>query len=97
MLTDATLLNPINHVDEKTGASVGMYRNINTAPIEWGRLLKTDRDMRNQIHEALGDEDACFDITAIVDEIQRTHGTVDIDTVPAAEFWAIVNRHYIDA
>lgn len=55
----------------------------------------TDHDMRDQIHEALGEEDANFNITAIVDEIQRTYGTVDIDTIPASEFWPLVDRHGI--
>lgn len=55
----------------------------------------TDRDMRNQIHEVLGEEDANFNISGIVDEIQRTFGTVDIDTIPSVDFWPIVDRHGI--
>jgi hypothetical protein len=59
--------------------------------------LITDRDMREQVREVLGAEDACFDITAIVSEIQSIYGTVAIDTISGEEFWSIVNRHYIDA
>ena len=59
--------------------------------------LITDHDMRDQVHETLGDEDAYFDITAIVSEIQSIYGTVAIDTISGEEFWEIVNRHYIDA
>jgi len=59
--------------------------------------LITDRDMREQVCQTLGDEAACFNVTAIAGEIQRTYGTVDIDEVPGEKFWEIVNRHYIDA
>ena len=51
--------------------------------------------MRDQIHEALGAEDANFDITEIVAEIESTRGVVDIDTIPVAEFWPLVDRHGI--
>lgn len=57
----------------------------------------TDRDMRDQVHEALGAEDACFNITAIVNDLQRDFGTVAVDSIPAEPFWEIVNRHPIDA
>jgi hypothetical protein len=55
----------------------------------------TERDMRDQIHETLGGEDANFNITDIADEIQRTYGTVDVNTIPVSEYWAIVERHCI--
>lgn len=57
--------------------------------------LITDHTMREQVYEALGNEAVNFDVTAIVDEIQRTYGTVDIDTIDAAEFWPLVDRHGI--
>lgn len=57
----------------------------------------TDRDMRDQVHEVLGDEDACFNITEIVDDIQAKFGTIDVAKVPSNDFWEIVNRHYIDS
>jgi len=37
---DASHLNLINHMDEKTGASVGMYRGVMAFPIEWGKISK---------------------------------------------------------
>jgi hypothetical protein len=43
-MTNATHLNLINRIDDKTGASVGMYRNVNVAPIEWGNFFKVSDD-----------------------------------------------------
>lgn len=43
-IQDAAHLNLINHVDAVTGASVAMYRDVDSAPIEWRRVLaETDR------------------------------------------------------
>ena len=53
----------------------------------------TDHDMRDQVAESLGSEGADFDIEGIVSEIQSAYGTVHIDTVPHAIYWAIVERH----
>lgn len=38
-MPDASHLNLIGHVDDRTGASVGMYRGVDCAPIEWAKLL----------------------------------------------------------
>lgn len=40
MLKSAEHLNLINHVDEKTGASVGMWNGVQAAPIEWGKFFR---------------------------------------------------------
>lgn len=53
----------------------------------------TDRDMRDQVAIALGGYTAEYDMEAIVDDVQARYGTVDIDSVPDDEFWAIVERH----
>lgn len=55
----------------------------------------TDADMRDQITRAVEGYADSYDIPAIVDEIQREHGTSDIDDVPDARFWAIVEKHEI--
>lgn len=57
--------------------------------------MTTDSDMRNQVCETLGAESADFDVTAIVDDIQRAYGTVDVGTIPSDAFWTIVERHAI--
>lgn len=57
----------------------------------------TARNMWDQVYEALGDENPNFDITAIVDDLQREFGTVDVNLIPSEPFWEIVSRHYIDA
>lgn len=44
MMTNATTLNLINHIDEKTGASVDMWAGTDCAPIEWGALFKVSDD-----------------------------------------------------
>lgn len=36
-LTDATHLTLIDQVDDRTGASVGMWRGVDAAPTEWGK------------------------------------------------------------
>lgn len=41
-LRDATHLGLINRIDETTGASVGMYRDVNCAPLEWRELLRDE-------------------------------------------------------
>lgn len=39
MTESATHLNLINHIDNRTGASVAMWAGVHCAPIEWGRML----------------------------------------------------------
>lgn len=34
-----------------------------------------------------------FDVEGIVDEIAETYGLVWPDTIPSAEYWALVERH----
>ncbi|HEY8926073.1 MAG TPA: hypothetical protein VIU64_16930 [Polyangia bacterium] len=53
----------------------------------------TDHDMRDQVLAALGTYADEHDVEGIVEEIHRTHGLVDIETVDTAEFWKIVERH----
>jgi len=50
----------------------------------------TDQDMRDQVKLVLASDAPDFDVKGIVDDIQRDHGTVDINTVTAEKFWAIV-------
>ena len=39
-LANATHLNLVNKIDDKTGASVGMWRDVNAAPAEWARYFR---------------------------------------------------------
>lgn len=52
----------------------------------------TDKDMREQVIQALGDDAGNYQIDWIVEEIQQRYGTVDIDHVGPDEFWAIVSE-----
>lgn len=40
-LIDATSINPINRIDDKTGASVGMWRGIYALPMSFREYLVT--------------------------------------------------------
>jgi hypothetical protein len=55
----------------------------------------TDRDIREQVARSIdgADESENFDVEAITDEIRSTYGLVDIDAIPAEEYWAIVAKH----
>ena len=53
----------------------------------------TDMDMREQVIQALDAQGDEYDVQAIVDEIQRRYGTVDIDHVGPDEFWEIVSEN----
>jgi hypothetical protein len=55
--------------------------------------MMTDKDMREQVIQALGDDAGNYQIDWIVEEIQRRYGTVDIDHVGPAEFWEIVSEN----
>lgn len=57
----------------------------------------TDHDMRDQVTRTLGDEAGDYDVPAIVDELQAQHGTVDIETIAAPDYWTVVLRHRADA
>ena len=52
----------------------------------------TDRDLRNEVLVTL-DHPEDFKVDAIVEEIQRDHGTVSIEEIPDRTYWAIVERH----
>jgi hypothetical protein len=98
--TDGTDLNLIDRIDEKTGASVGMWKDVNAAPVEFGALLAqeaaiiTDRDIIDQVTAVLATGEAeGIDIQAVADEIHATYGLVDIDTIESATFWDIVAKH----
>lgn len=39
-MTDATALNLISRIDEPSGASVGMWRGVHCAPIEWAEIFR---------------------------------------------------------
>lgn len=53
----------------------------------------TDSDMREQVKTALGPFVEEYDVNAIVDEIQRYYGTVDVGQVDDVEFWRVVAGH----
>jgi hypothetical protein len=55
--------------------------------------MVTDRDMREQVIATLDGDDTEHNVDAIVAEIQRTYGTVDISAVPHVRYWDIVARH----
>jgi hypothetical protein len=46
MNKDARHLGLINRINEKTGASVGMYRGVLAFPIEWGQFFKVSDDKK---------------------------------------------------
>jgi hypothetical protein len=60
-------------------------------------MTTTDHDMRNQVIasiEGSGESAEGYDVHAIVDEIQATHGTVAIDSIEDNDyFWGVVERH----
>lgn len=53
----------------------------------------TSSDLHDQVTTATNASDGDYDIDAIVEDIQTKYGTVDIDTIPADEFWTIVGDH----
>ncbi len=55
-------------------------------------MKMTDMKMREQVRQALGADVYDFDVPMIVDKIQAEYGTSDVNDVPAAEFWEIVNE-----
>ncbi len=52
----------------------------------------TDQDMRDQVAEMVGGDVDDFDVIAIMERLQDRYGTVDIDTIESAAFWAVVER-----
>lgn len=56
----------------------------------------TQTNLRDQITAATDASEGTYDIDAIVEEIQNTYGTVDIDTIDHREFWNIVAKHATD-
>ncbi|MEU8136088.1 hypothetical protein [Streptodolium elevatio] len=53
----------------------------------------TQTDLRNQVITATDASEGTYDVDAIVEEIQDTYGTVDVDTLDHHEFWDIVFKH----
>lgn len=56
------------------------------------KLITID-DMTQQVKTVLDGFVEDFDVEAIVEEIHRDHGLIDIDGLDDSEFWAIVERH----
>lgn len=55
----------------------------------------TDRDMREQITTIIGSE-IYYDVNAIVDQIQKEYGTVDVNIIPSGALYDIIVNHFID-
>lgn len=55
----------------------------------------TDRTMKVQVSKTLGAEGFRFDLVAIVDEIKKKFGLIDIGDVPNEKYWAIVEKHQV--
>lgn len=54
--------------------------------------MTTDKDTKQQVIVALDGREDEFKVGKIVDDLQATYGTVDIDDIPAGEFWDIVAK-----
>ena len=59
--------------------------------------MMTDTEMRNQIKTATDASDGTYDVDAILADLQDQFGTVDIDTIPADDFWTVVLAHADEA
>jgi hypothetical protein len=55
--------------------------------------MTTSRDMRDQITTACDASEGQYDIDAILTDLQTAHGTVNIDAIPADDFWTTVLAH----
>jgi len=55
----------------------------------------TDRDMAEQVSRSLGADADDFDTDAIVEEIRKAYGLIDIDDIDSDTYWALVERHAI--
>jgi hypothetical protein len=53
----------------------------------------TASDLRRQVETATDASDGEYDVDAIIEAITERHGAVDIDTLDADEFWAVVGQH----
>lgn len=57
----------------------------------------TDRDLRQQIDRTIAaagpDIADQINVDTLTEEIHRTYGLVDIDTIDPETFWAIAARH----
>ena len=49
-----------------------------------------DRDIRDQVQQAVDASAGTYDVQAITEEIVRTYGLVSINDIDHDEFWAIV-------
>lgn len=50
----------------------------------------TASEQKAQIVRALDGRENEFDVDALADDIRLQYGAVDIDTIPAREFWELV-------
>lgn len=57
----------------------------------------TDHDMRDQVIRTLDGLHTEYDVQGIVDTLQKAYGTVDIVTIPSADYWCVVSENYKDA
>jgi hypothetical protein len=53
----------------------------------------TSNEMRDQIRTAVNASDGEYDIDGILAELQEQYGTVDVDSIESAAFWAIVGAY----
>ena len=55
-------------------------------------MTTTSRDMAHQVHTALQEYADGYNIPAIVRDLIRDHGPVDVGTIPSGPFWSTVAR-----
>lgn len=53
----------------------------------------TTREMRDQVRTATDASDGTYDVDAITDELRDQFGLVNIDSIPADDFWTTVLAH----
>lgn len=56
----------------------------------------TDRDMREQVTDALAPHQEDYNVDGIASDIKDRVGLVDINMVPAAQLWSIVRGRLND-
>jgi hypothetical protein len=55
--------------------------------------MTTDRDVREQIINTLGDGATEYDVDGLVDGFIARYGCVDISATPALKYWELVIEH----
>lgn len=53
----------------------------------------TDRDMRVQVEATLQGWTGQFDVEAFLSALQARYGTVDVDTIPSIEYYALLKQY----